>query len=308
MKNLFRISWIAVIFLSVSQILFAQNWWEEEKARKQSLNQVTYEGNDGSGPLRALADFENQYMEFEADATVSMKEMENQVQAELMAKSAAELRAYAQAAKFISGVLVGAVYNVEKTLAKDETVIGKVEKTLVKHARKVEEKVEWRGDAPQATVKIGILFQNKNGLIDTVIPLINNQAQQLGISQYQPPSTLTASEAAYSGLIIDARGLNASPSIAPMILTGNDNRQVYGSLTVSRDFAVEKGIVGYYKSVEDAQKDADRVGNNPLVVKAAKTALNNYHLWINDADAVKIYGADLQKGFLKECRVGVVVD
>jgi len=238
-------SWTVIIILLFVQATFGQNW----KARKQSGMQVTYEGTESGTPLRALANFENQYMEFEASATVNMQEMENEVQAELMAKSAAELRAYAQAAKFISGIMVGAIYNVEKTLGKDEQVIGKVEKTLIRHARKVDEKVEWRRDAPLATVKIGVLFQNKNGLIDMVIPMLNKQTERLGITPYQPSETNAAQGAQYTALIIDARGLNVRPSIAPMILTGSDNRQVYGSLTVSRDYAVEKGIAGYYNSV-----------------------------------------------------------
>ncbi|RMD87214.1 MAG: hypothetical protein D6813_13855 [Calditrichaeota bacterium] len=308
MKVAIPIFCFVIMGLFVFQPLFGQNWWEEEKARQQSGTIVTYEGNIGGNGVKALANYEHQYMEFEASATVDMKEMENEVQAELMAKSAAELRAYAEAAKFISGVMVGAVYNAEKTLAKDEQVIGKVEKTLVKFARKIEDKVEWRNNVPLATVKLGVLFQNKNGLIDMVIPAIIEQTHQLGISPYQPQSNINPPGNLYTGVIIDARGLNVSPSIAPMILTGTENRQVYGSLTVSRDYAVQNGIVGYYKTMEAAKSDVNRVGNNPLVIQAEKTAINNHHLCINETDATRIYGADLQSGFLKECRVGIVVD
>jgi len=261
----------------------------------------------GQTHLRARPDYENQYLEFEASATVDMQEMKNNVQAELMAQSAAELRAYAEAAKFISGAMVGAIYDAENTLAKDENVTGKVEKTLIQYARKVDDKVEWRDNTPIATTKIGILFQNKNGLIDMVIPLLNEHAQQFGICQYEP-LVMHRQGVKYTGLIVDAHGLNFSPSIAPMILTGSDNRQVYSSLEVSRTSAIERGLVGYYKSIELAKRDTARIGNNPLLVKGIKTVINSYHIWIRENDALQIYESNSTQGFLKECRVGIVTD
>ena len=68
-----------------------------------------------------------------------------------------------------------------------------------------------------------------------------------------------------TGIIIDARGLNARPAMAPRILDQNGN-PIYGPGKYSRKYAVENGVVGYSKTIEAAQID-QRVMGNPIVVK-----------------------------------------
>lgn len=303
---------VLVALLGLTLIGFSEEWWETASAEKESATRITYDGQVEGNDVRALADFENQYLEFEATGTVDMSEMTNEVQAEINAEDAAMLRAYAEAARFISGLMVGAVYGVEKGLATDATVVGKLEKTLVKYARVVDKNIEWRRSAPVGRVKLGILFRNSNGLIDMVMPVVDQQTQKMGITAYTAGSSMAAAPApapeAVTGLIIDARGLKVAPALAPMILTGSDNSQVYGNLKVDRDYAVKNGIVGYHKDLDAARMDADRVGSNPMVVKAVRTVINTHHVWISVDDATAVYNADQKHNFLKQCRVVMVVD
>ena len=75
---------------------------------------------------------------------------------------------------------------------------------------------------------------------------------------------------AYTGLIVDAKGLGIRPAMAPKIID-ETGQEVYGSKYVSRDWAVQIGMVGYDKDVSRA-KSNDRVTNNPLVVKALRVS------------------------------------
>ncbi|MBN1968878.1 MAG: hypothetical protein JXR48_02000 [Candidatus Delongbacteria bacterium] len=106
----------------------------------------------------------------------------------------------------------------------------------------------------------------------------------------------------YTGLIIDCSGLDLQPAIAPKVYDSSD-REVYGSMNVSRQFAVEQGVVGYYKSLDKA-KSSDRIGNNPLVVKAVK--VNIADPIISDSDAENIRKIAKSLNFMRECRVAFV--
>ena len=299
---------LTYMFLLAPSAGFAQEWWQDERAKKESPTRYSYEGQRENGIVKSTVDYGNRYLEFEAEGTVNMAEMNSQAQAMIAAKSAAKLRAYAGAAQFISGLMVTAGYKTDKVEFEEEAVTGILKGTLVKYARIInDDQLKWINGVPVATVKLGLLFDMSNGILETVFPAVKEQTFRLDIKPYQPTSSPPASTGPYTGVIIDARGLQLEPSIAPMILTEN-SRQVYGTLTVSRDYAVKQGIAGWYSDVEAAKEDTDRLGNNPLVIKGVKTAVTDHHVWISPEDAVKVYGADLKQQFLQECRVGIVVD
>ncbi len=120
------------------------------------------------------------------------------------------------------------------------------------------------------------------------------------------PSAAMGSSA-YTGLIIDARGLGAKPALSPRILDENGN-VVYGALNVSREYALQIGVVGYEKDVNRARQN-ERVANNPLIVKAVRVAgPNRTDVIIGNADAQRIRQLAQQLKFLEECRVMVVLD
>ena len=74
------------------------------------------------------------------------------------------------------------------------------------------------------------------------------------------------SRAAYTGVIIDARGRNVERGMSPKIRR-TDGSEVWGTLSVSPDFVIENGIAAYAHSVAEARKKR-RVGSNPLVIRA----------------------------------------
>jgi hypothetical protein len=111
----------------------------------------------------------------------------------------------------------------------------------------------------------------------------------------------------FSGLIIDCRGLNVKPALAPKI-TDESGKEVYGSAYVTREWAVKYGIVGYAKDVKAAAK-LGRVGKTPGQIKALKAEGDNAtDVVISDTDAADVRSAAQNLKFLSECRVVLVVD
>lgn len=116
-----------------------------------------------------------------------------------------------------------------------------------------------------------------------------------------------AVNATYTGLIIDARGLGVRPAMAPRVLN-EEGKEIYGSRYVSRDYAVQIGMVGYAKDVLKA-KQSDRVKDNPLIIKAIKASgPNRADVVVSNADAQLIHSAASTMNFLDHCRVMFIVD
>jgi len=148
-----------------------------------------------------------------------------------------------------------------------------------------------------------------SGISDIILPPVtvptsnqpaNNAAG--AASQATTPQT-----GGVTGVIIDARGLNARPAMAPRILDQNGN-PIYGPGKYSRKYAVENGVVGYSKTLEAAQKD-QRVMGNPIVVKGVATSgTNKTDITISNADVSKIDLANRNYKVLNDCRVLILID
>ena len=119
-------------------------------------------------------------------------------------------------------------------------------------------------------------------------------------------NTLPQVDGVYSGLVIDCTDLTLRPALAPKVLTPA-GMEVYGSAMVSRDFAVQQGMVGYLKDINKAAGNP-RVGDNPLVVKGVDVSgSNKTDIVISDGDAAKIKELAEKMNFLRECRVILII-
>ena len=111
----------------------------------------------------------------------------------------------------------------------------------------------------------------------------------------------------YTGMIVDARGLQAIPVIAPRILDEKLN-EVFGPTYASREFAVQHGVARYTSNIWQAKFDL-RVSDNPIIVKALKTIWpRRCDFIISNADADKLRSNSEHLLFLRECRVIIVLD
>ena len=111
----------------------------------------------------------------------------------------------------------------------------------------------------------------------------------------------------YTGLVIDARGTGVLPAMSPKVMDP-EGREIYGSAYVSREFAVQQGIVGYAKDVNAARQN-DRVKGNPLVIKALESkGANKADLVISAEDANALREIAQNQNFMRQTRVMIVLD
>ena len=119
--------------------------------------------------------------------------------------------------------------------------------------------------------------------------------------------TRSRSSEIFTGMVVDARGIQAVPVLAPRVLDENQE-EVFGPAYVSREFAVQRGMVSYTTDLWRA-KFHPRVSDNPLIVKALKTLWpSRCEFIISNADAAKLRSASEHLLFMRECRVIIVLD
>ena len=161
------------------------------------------------------------------------------------------------------------------------------------------------------SVEVWAQISLRGGFLQLILPPEIRQIESIKqVSPSKNPTRtrkISPSEQVFSGLIVDARGLQLTPALSPKILDENLN-EVFGPAFVSREFAVQNGMVSYTNQIQQAQTDG-RVFGNPLVVKAIRSVgPGRCDLVISNAHAAKLKRASEHLIFLKECRVIIVTD
>jgi len=238
---------------------------------------------------------------------------------------AAKLDAYRNALETVKGIYLSSETTVENAMVSSDVIKTKVE-GAIKGARVVDTRYMSTGDV-EVDVEVPLV-----GIIsDAVLPppqafgggalLTSDQPlcpvcgqpwpadrplpQGVNLAAGSvPPATASS---AYTGLIIDARGLGVRPAMAPRVVDDSGD-EVYGSKFVSREYAVDMGMVGYEKDLNRA-KTNERVTDNPLIVKASNAyGPNKTDIVVPLAEAQKIHNAAATMNFLQHCKVMFILD
>lgn len=110
----------------------------------------------------------------------------------------------------------------------------------------------------------------------------------------------------YTGLIVDARGVDYIPSEFPRILTPSGKR-VYDVDRIP-DNAMSRQYVDFMTSIPEACASG-RAGDYPLTVDVIGLhSGNSSDLEVNDSIGDVIITEDQESGFLNQCRVVIIVD
>lgn len=233
-------------------------------------------------------------------------------QARPTALRAARLDAMRNILEAVQGVRIDSKTTVKNFSVVSDTISAQVE-GLVQGAKVV--KQEYMSDG---TVEVIVEMSLYDGFSEVVLPVEIKQVETVKtVAVETKPETLdqtaaptlppAATPQVYTGMVVDARGLNARPAMAPKIVD-ETGQEVYGSTYVSREFAVKQGMSGYTKNI-DAARQNSRVTDNPLVVKGLKTdGPGGSDVIISNVDAAKLRSVSDHLSFLKQCRVMIVVD
>ncbi|MEK7374186.1 MAG: hypothetical protein AABZ85_04065, partial [Thermodesulfobacteriota bacterium] len=212
----------------------------------------------------------------------------------------------------INGVRVDSTTTIRDFTVESDVINTQVQ-GIVKGAKTM--KQEYLSDG---TVEVTVRMPMAGNFAAVIVPRIleRRQAAPMPATPQAPaPAAPQAPAAAspasggevFTGLVVDARGIQARPAMSPRIID-EKGQEVYGSMNVEREYAVQQGMSGYARDLTAAQSNS-RVTNSPVSVKGLKTeGAGRSDIVIANADAEKIRANGDNQSFLKKCRVMIVLD
>lgn len=250
----------------------------------------------------------------------------NMAQARAMALRAATVVARRNLLEVVKGVQIDSATTVENYMVKEDLIVSQVQGFL-QNSQILNTKYMSDGSVE---VEVGISL--RGGFAKVLIPReikFNQQAPKP--DSYQPQPILTEPEpqktddttledsgqdegsvameskhVIYTGLVVDARNLDARPAMSPKLMDEN-GMEVYGSAMVSREYAIQQGMAGYAKEIKKARQNP-RVADSPYVVEALQTkGKTNTNLVISNEQANKVRQMSDNLNFLEKCRVMIVL-
>lgn len=261
----------------------------------------------------------------------------NPGQARLMALGAAKADALRNLAMTVSSVRVTGETTVRNYVLENDTVRTQVEAVL-KSPRIVSEKINADGTA---TVVMELPLYGKGSVAAAVLPeVINNPPAEAPpviqvpgtqngvwkgpdqpairvnprkpapVPSYggrEPGLTPRSDNGPFTSVIVDCRGLGVEAIMSPKLYDTN-GREIYGTVRVSADYAIEVGIVGYPRSMGEALRGA-RAGSHPLIVRGLGVAdKHRFNPVISTEDGDRILDANSRDRFLEKTSVVFLVD
>jgi len=224
-------------------------------------------------------------------------------QARPMALRAAQVDAYRNLLETVQGVQIDSATTVKDFVVENDVINAKVS-GLVKGAAVVD-----KAYLSDGTVEV-IVRMPLTGIAKAVIPqaIIDDKKTDMKEHKPAPFSKKKAPEGeVYTGLVIDGRGFQARPAISPKIFDEN-GAEVYGTLIVKREYAIQQGVSGYARDLTSAQSNP-RVTDNPMTIKAISAeGVGKTDFRISNEDAKNVRAAKENLKFLQKCRVMIVLD
>ena len=225
-------------------------------------------------------------------------------QARPMALRAAQVDAYRNMLEVVNGVRVDSTTTIRDFTVESDIINTQVQ-GMVKGAKTM--KQEYLSDG---TVEVTVRMPLSGNFASVIVPRIleKRQAAPMPAAAQAPTTPPPASGGeVFTGLVVDARGIQARPAMSPRIID-EKGREVYGSMNVEREYAVQQGMSGYARDLTAAQSNA-RVTNSPVSVKGLKTeGAGRSDIVIANADAERVRASGDNQSFLKKCRVMIVLD
>jgi hypothetical protein len=227
----------------------------------------------------------------------------SKAQARALALRAATVTARRNLLEIVKDVHIDSTTTIRNNMVADDTVESVIRGKL--HNSRILD-TAYMSDG---TVQVTVGFSQRGELADAVLPkkpefksgAVKQASGEEDEEEYRP-----LSGGPYTGLLVDARGLSLRPALTPRILDP-EGEVVYGKDYVSREYAVSQGMAGYAVSLASAFNN-QRVGENPLMIEAVKTAgAAGTDMVVSESDAGLVRSLAREGDVLEKCRVMVIL-
>ncbi|WP_461210977.1 hypothetical protein [Desulfocurvus sp. DL9XJH121] len=213
-----------------------------------------------------------------------------------MAERAATVIARRNLLEILKGVQIDSTTTVQNTMVND-VVVSQVRGFL---QNTMQLNTAYMSDG---AVEITVGMKLHGAFSDVVMPdSAKFKAKSLGAAP-----AAQAPAAAWTGLVVDARGLGVRPAMSPRIVD-EAGAEIYGTAVVDREYAIRQGMAGYAKDPQAAAANP-RVAGNPLTVAAVGvTGRAATDLVIPTAKADEIRAREESSRILSQARVMILLD
>ncbi len=309
----------------------------DQKENPTDLIQVSRD-DKGRAQSASRTNWQEGYIEVMAGATADKRFTVNRAHAYSVAVKTARHLAYEKLAETISGLHISANATYDRELQLDSNLKTEVQ-ALVRNARVIkEESREFPDGSVWVEVTLGIDLYGENSVLRPLIswqlrktPAAESPSstrkspEKLSSPQKQPrkhtrakkkaaPGSQTTTQARtpqpqkpYTGLVVVATGLDAQPAMLPQIIS-EDGALLYGGRDVSLKYIKKYGVIAYQNSLDKALH-LERVGNNPLVLRAKSTSGRfRADFVLSRRDAGLLQQENRRRDFLRQCRVAAVIN
>jgi hypothetical protein len=213
----------------------------------------------------AVTNWTDGYVEVTAIGAVNLALAQSKAHALSQAEETARALAYRKLSEKIYGVQVNSRTTVSGAVATSDSLVTQTQ-GLVRDAHEVKVSHEIMDDGSLlCAVTMAVPMTTARGLaaLAAETPAANADAPRFVGGGVDPPV-----DADYTGVIIDATGLEANPALSPTLLT-EDGFVVYGAETLGAERISSLGVARYAKTLEQAKEKG--AGAKPFVIKALKS-------------------------------------
>ena len=194
-------------------------------------------------------------------------------QARFAARRAAILDAQRNLVGEIQGTQIDSETTVEMAMLKSDTIKSKIS-GIITGARVVAENIESDGSYK---VTMSVPAYGVGSVAEVAYKVLEDEGKLPPVPEpiakpdpvfaetYKPE---VVTKASYTGVVIDAGGMELTPTYSPVIKDAN-GRAIYGVKNIDAAYAINNGVVEYASS--STIVSTTRAGSNPLIIKAIST-------------------------------------
>jgi len=286
---------VATVFLFAGATAFCQTGGDDKVSMTEWTKIIETKVAEQAGD-KGIINYEDGYVEAIGIGAPPERYL-GKPNARPMALRAAKLDAYRNILEVIKGVRVDSNTVVRDFMTENDEIRTSVE-GVVRNFTVVNQ--DYMSDG---TIEVTVRMNLSGRLSQTVLP----KGPEPEPSAAPAPAPAAPTTDSVTGLVIDARGLAARPAMSPKIVDEN-GKEVYGSMQVDRQYAIQQGMTGYARDLTAAQSNP-RVTSNPLSVKGIRAdGPGKCDIIISNADAAKVRASAEAMNYLQKCRVMIVLD